>query len=221
MCQAGHRALGKQEADIAVALEELEQRGVCSFPAEGVIEIRERFWPYQRNCASMASAESQRYVAEVKRLFLERHCVQSSFTVADEKLALSQFGRGVPLVQIERAILLGTLRKYVSALQNARGTPISSLYYFINLFEEVPIFSSIPCFLAGSGRRRHRTSTRPDHHSLLGSCRDGFATFATQRGLLAAPFRVELVGVGGHPLHIHFDPIQKILGESLIQKRLM
>jgi hypothetical protein len=30
-----------------------------------------------------------------------------------------------------------------------------------------------------------------------------------QSGLLAAPFRVELVGVGATPSKIHFDPIQK------------
>jgi hypothetical protein len=29
------------------------------------------------------------------------------------------------------------LRKYICALQNAGGTPISSLHYFTNLFEEV------------------------------------------------------------------------------------
>jgi hypothetical protein len=33
--------------------------------------------------------------------------------------------------------LLGSLRKYISALQNAGGTPISSLHYFTNLFAEV------------------------------------------------------------------------------------
>jgi hypothetical protein len=32
-----------------------------------------------------------------------------------------------------------------------------------------------------------------------------------QRGLLAAAFRVELVGVGATPSKIHFDPIQKFL----------
>jgi hypothetical protein len=84
-----------------------------------------------------ASDESHGYVAKVKRLFLERRCVQSSFTAADEKLALSLFRRGIPLVQVERAILLGSLRKYAAALQNGHGTPISSLHYFTNLFEEV------------------------------------------------------------------------------------
>jgi hypothetical protein len=131
------KALGKKESDLALAMEELEQQGVCQVRPDGIIEIKDRFWPYQRNCGSTVNPESLRYVAEVKHLFLERCCVQSSFTAADEKLALSLFRRGVSLIQIERAILLGSLRKYISALQNPGGTPISSLHYFTNLFEEV------------------------------------------------------------------------------------
>jgi hypothetical protein len=80
-------------------LEELVRQGVCTRRAEGVIEIRDRFWPYQRKYDSAASEESCRYVAEVRRLFLERRCVQSNFTAADDKLALSLFRRGIPLMR--------------------------------------------------------------------------------------------------------------------------
>lgn len=131
------KALGNKEGDIGLALEELQRKGVCSVTAKGVIEIRERFWPYQRTCDSSASEKSQCYVAEVKRLFLQRRCVRSGFTAADEKLALSLFRRGIPLLQVERAILLGAVRKYSTVLQNGQGSPISSLHYFANLFEEV------------------------------------------------------------------------------------
>ena len=131
------KAVGKKESDIALAIAELEQRGVWQVRLDGIVEIQDRFWHYQRNCDCTVNPEWLRYVAEVKRIFLERRCVQSSFTAADEKLALSLFRRGVSLIQIERAILLGSLRKYISALQNAGGTPISSLHYFTNLFEEV------------------------------------------------------------------------------------
>ena len=131
------RALGKKESDLQLALEELQQQGVCNLRAEGVIEIRDRFWPYRRSCDPAAHDESRHYVAEVKRLFLERRCVQSSFTAADEKLALSLFRRGVSLIQVEHAILLGAVRKYIAVHQNANRTPISSLYYFTDLFEEV------------------------------------------------------------------------------------
>ena len=130
------KALGKKEGDIYAALEELERQGVCKVQTP-VIEVRDRFWPYQRTCDSSVSKEAQRYVAEVKRLFLQQRCVQSSFTAADEKLALSFFRRGIPLVQVERAILLGTARKYSTVLQSAQGSPISSLHYFANLFDEV------------------------------------------------------------------------------------
>lgn len=130
-------ALGKNESDIHLTLEELQRRGVCAWGADGIIQISDRFWPYQRSCQVAVSDESERYVAEVKRLFLERRCVQSSFTAADEKLALSLYHRGVSLVQVERAILLGSVRKYAAVLQNGGGTPISTLYYFTNLFEEV------------------------------------------------------------------------------------
>lgn len=131
------RALGKKESDLHRALEELERQGVCTLRAEGVIEIRDRFWPYQRQYDPAASDESRRYVAEVKRLFLQRRCVHSSFTAADEKLALSLFRRGVSLIHIERAILLGAVRKYSAVHENGGGTPISSLHYFTNLFQEV------------------------------------------------------------------------------------
>jgi hypothetical protein len=131
---------GKKESDMHLALEELERQGVCTRRADGVIEIRDRFWPYQREYDSAASDESRRYVEEVKRRFLQRRCVQSSFTAADEKLALTLHNRGVSLLHVEHAILLGALRKYAAVHQNengGRGTPISSLHYFANLFEEV------------------------------------------------------------------------------------
>lgn len=131
------RTLGKTEHDICLALQELQRQGVCTVKAEGVIEIGDRFWPYERQGESSASDESHRYVAEIKRLFLQRRCVQSSFTAADEKLAVSLFRRGIPLLQVERAILLGAARKYVAILQHGKGTPISSLHYFSDLFEEV------------------------------------------------------------------------------------
>jgi|SRR6516164_7184323 hypothetical protein len=131
------RALGKTEPDIHLALQELQRQGVCTLRADGVVEIGDRFWPYQRPCDSTSSHEARRYVEKVKDLFLQRRCVQSSFTAADEKLALSLYHRGVSLAQVERAILLGAVRKYAAVLQNGRGTAISSLHYFTNLFEEV------------------------------------------------------------------------------------
>jgi hypothetical protein len=130
------RALGKKESDVNLALEELQRQGLCTLSPEG-IQIRDRFWPYRRQYDSPPSQDSRGYVEKVKGLFLERRCVQSSFTAADKKLALSLYRRGVFLIHVERAILLGALRKYAAVRHNGRGTAISSLHYFTNLFEEV------------------------------------------------------------------------------------
>jgi len=91
------RALGKEEGDIKRALEELERQEVCAFRSDGEIEIRDRFWPYQRRLRPGTSDDARRYVEEVKRVFLERRCVQSSFTIADEKMVLSLYNRRVSL----------------------------------------------------------------------------------------------------------------------------
>lgn len=63
--------------------------------------------------------------------------MQSSFTIADEKMALSLYNRRVSLIDVQRAILLGAVRKYAAIVQNGYGTPISGLHYFTSLFEEV------------------------------------------------------------------------------------
>jgi hypothetical protein len=130
------RAMGKKETAMQAALNELQRQGVCFLEANDVIQISDRFWPYQRSCDPSASDESRRYVAAVKHMFLARHCVQSSFTAADEKLALSLYRRNVSLIHVEHAILLGTARKYAS-FQHGHGTPISSLHYFSDLLAEV------------------------------------------------------------------------------------
>jgi len=131
------RALGKSQSDVMLALQELQQRGVCTLQAENIFHIEDRFWPYQRQSDSSPGHDLRSYVEQVKRLFLERRCVQSSFTAADEKLARSLYQRGVSLIDVEHAILLGALRKYAVIRQNGQGSPISSLHYFTQLFEEV------------------------------------------------------------------------------------
>jgi hypothetical protein len=53
------RALCKNETDIQMAVEELQREGVCSLDARGVIQITDRFWPYQRRYEPSASDESR------------------------------------------------------------------------------------------------------------------------------------------------------------------
>ena len=128
------RTLGRSQEEIAAALDELFQKGVCILYIGGVIEIAERFWPYER--ASAPITDLAGYIGEVKRLFLERRCVQSAFTAADEQFAAELHRRGVSITDVERAILLGCLRKYAALVNNGGGTLITSLHYFRSLLHE-------------------------------------------------------------------------------------
>jgi hypothetical protein len=71
-------------------------------------------------------------------MLLAPACVRCRFTPADEKLARDLHRRGVGLTQIQRAILLGCVRKYATLLGNGVAwTPIASLSYFTDIIEEV------------------------------------------------------------------------------------
>jgi hypothetical protein len=129
------RILGRTEAEICHALEELIHKGVCQCSTPGTVEITDRFWPYER--IRSPDTELPQYIEQIRRVFLARECVRSAFTSADEKLATELHRSGVPVTDVERAILLGALRKYAALLNNGRGTPITSLHYFKTLFEEV------------------------------------------------------------------------------------
>ena len=130
------RTLSRGEEQIAAALDELVRKRVCILYIDGVIEIADRFWPYQRTCDSEPATDLAGYIGEVKRRFLERRCVRSIFTAADQQLAAEFHRMGIPILDVERAILLGCLRKYAAVVNNGGGTPITSLRYFRNLLNE-------------------------------------------------------------------------------------
>jgi hypothetical protein len=133
------RVLGTTQAAIEERLGELCSRGVCCQQAD-VVEICERYWPYQKRMPAKQDDRQTEYVGQVKAAFLEPACVCSAFTPADEKLATDLYGRGVPLENLYRAIWLGCARKYISMLNGPPGQPrsaIASLGYFTALLEEV------------------------------------------------------------------------------------
>jgi hypothetical protein len=131
------RGLRRSEAEIQTTLEELWRQGVCVWRQDGMIEITDRFWPYQRTREPAVDDDQRTYTSQVKQCFLQRRCVRSVFTAADEKLAIQLHRNGVPIVEVERAILLGSLRKCVALINNGGGTPITTLHYFTALFAEV------------------------------------------------------------------------------------
>jgi hypothetical protein len=81
------RALRKTEAQIAESLREMLRHGICQTTDAGAIQITDRFWPYARAQTSPQDETPATYVSQIKRLFLERRCVRSTFSAADEELA--------------------------------------------------------------------------------------------------------------------------------------
>ena len=107
----------------------------CLEPARS--RIRDQFWPYERSLSEPQCNALDVYVAAVRQIFLRQGCVRSSFTSADGRLAAEWNRQGIPVERVERAILLGTLRKYVALINHEGGTPITTLHYFRQLVEEV------------------------------------------------------------------------------------
>jgi hypothetical protein len=133
------RVLGRAPVAIQEHLGELCAQGVCHRRAE-VVEICDRYWPYQKRVRAADDDRQAEYVGQVKEALLEPACVCSVFTPADEKLAADLYGRGVPLENLRRAIWLGCARKYIAVLNGPPGQPragIASLAYFIALLDEV------------------------------------------------------------------------------------
>jgi hypothetical protein len=135
------RAVHKSRGSIATYLDELSQRRVCVVtPASnqhqpGEIEISDAFWPYHKETPE--SIEESGFIEGVRGRLLKYPIVRSSFGAADEKLARELFRNGVSLERVERALLLGLSRKYVSSLSSLSSSPIYSLSYFLPLLDEV------------------------------------------------------------------------------------
>jgi hypothetical protein len=134
------RVMTRAPTAISTNLDELEACAVCHVIGRGgshlVLEIRDRFWPYQKQPGCPLEPETE-FIQKVRDLFLAPACVQASFSAADEKIITGLHRRGVSLEQISRAILLGCARKYVSLLNAGSRTPITSLQYFADVVEEV------------------------------------------------------------------------------------
>ena len=131
------RGLRKTELEIESQLRELVRMQVAQLTSHGVVQIADRFWPYVRASPCPPDEGLAAYIKQVKQAFLARRCVRSTFAAPDEKIAAALYHDGVPIADVEHAILLGSLRKYVALMNHGRGTPITSLRYFAALFEEV------------------------------------------------------------------------------------
>jgi len=160
------RGLGKGTQTIRRHLREMEEAGVCRLSGfapipycRGTIEINDSFWPYRRSDhKTEVDKEADDFVAAIGRLLSERACVRASLSTTDVILA-RQWARDIPLEQVEKAILLGCTRKYVSWRNNPGQGPISSLHYFTPLLEEVqtlPVSSDYWQYLRSRLQRMER-----------------------------------------------------------------
>jgi hypothetical protein len=127
-------ALNKPGLWVEPALRELLDRGVCQWAETDVLEIADRYWPYEKQ---PRRKESPDYIGEVRCMLQAPACVRSSFTASDERLARELDQRGVLLEHLQRAIWLGCARKYVAMLNGQPPMPITSLRYFLGLIEEL------------------------------------------------------------------------------------
>ena len=143
------RELRRETSWVEGARRELEQHGVCRSTDDALIEVNDRFWPYEKRAEAVASD----WVAQVRRLLCAPACVRCRFSAADEKLARDLERRGVTLGQIERAILLGCSRKYASMLAHGATSPIASLSYFASIIDEVCRMSTPESYWAYIARR--------------------------------------------------------------------
>jgi len=77
-------ALKKPDHWVESAVRELLARCVCGPTAVDVLEIADRYWPYEKQ---FRPEESKDYVGDVQRMLLAPACVRCNFSAADERLA--------------------------------------------------------------------------------------------------------------------------------------
>lgn len=137
------RNLKKGQQTLRRYFDEMRAAGICqsrfshSPLGRGMIEISESYWPYSAKADEAVPDAAGTYIVEIKKMLLARACVQTSLSTADEILAREWFERGITLERIERAILMGCSRKYVSWRNNQTRTPIGSLRYFEPILSEL------------------------------------------------------------------------------------
>ena len=139
---------------VRLYLREMQTAGVCRFRfgysprGNGVVEVAEEFWPYQRHVQEPSSNDSTEFISTIRKMLQDRACVKTSASAADEILAREWFDRGINLERIEWAILIGCIRKYVSWRNNQTRTMIVSLKYFAPVLEEVQTMKADPEYWA-------------------------------------------------------------------------
>lgn len=155
------QSLDRSRRTVGRHLGELVQAGICELEPSpnqhrrSVLRVREAFWPYSEaqavgdrpaettiaegsgGPAEVLPAEEEAYLASVREALLRPVCVQASFGAGDERLASSWYRAGVPLQDVQRAILLGSTRRSMAMINRQSTQSVASLRYFENVLREV------------------------------------------------------------------------------------
>jgi hypothetical protein len=132
----------KSLRSIGSYISEMEQKGVCLYrPASnqyerGELEICEQFWPYVKETRRKETREFDLYKNHIRQALGARPCIFCRFSGADVSFSEKLYVRGVSLVQIDRALVLGCAAKYISLLNSPVGNLISRFSYFSDAIEE-------------------------------------------------------------------------------------
>jgi hypothetical protein len=102
-----------------------------------MVEIRDRFWPYEKAASLEPALDQAEYIREARRMLTAPVCVRAAFTAADQRLAAGFHQSGVPLMHAQRAIWLGCARKYIALLNGQTPMLVASPRYFTNIVDEV------------------------------------------------------------------------------------
>lgn len=139
------KAIGKSRRIVGKYIEELQSKHVCTVRSASnqysrtCFEICDEYWPYRRieETTFPDSQSANPYVDSIKNSFIAIGCTVGKFSPQDAQIAQDLQKTGVPLETVQNALLIGTVRKYVSWLNGGLHEPIGSLAYFVAIVSEI------------------------------------------------------------------------------------
>jgi hypothetical protein len=139
------KAIGKSRRIVGKYIEELQRKHVCTVRLGSnqymrtCFEICEDYWPYRRiqETSTVEGQACNAYVNAIKRSFIAIGCAAGKFSPRDAQFAQDLQKNGIPLETVQDALLMGTVRKYVSWFNGGSPQPITNLSYFSALIPEI------------------------------------------------------------------------------------
>jgi hypothetical protein len=139
------KSIGKSRRIVGKYIGELQRKHVCTVQlgsnqyARTCFEICEEYWPYRRiqETSAINGQACNAYVDAIKSSFMAIGCTIGKFSPRDAQFAQDLQQNGTPLEIVQDALLMGTVRKYVSWLNGGSPQLIGNLSYFSALISEI------------------------------------------------------------------------------------